>query len=63
MIPLSVSEISALDAFVTDEDVQQDEELSILVVGFVFQGYISYTPLSAVTLSPSPHPSLPASCI
>ena len=63
MIPLSVSEISALDAFVTDEDVQQDEELSILVVGFVFQGCISYTPLSAVTLSPSPHPSLPASCI
>ena len=34
MIPLSVSEISALDGF-CDEEQQYEEELGILVVGYI----------------------------
>ena len=39
MIPLSVSEISALDGFLTQQDVQ---ELGIPVVGFATYTYKSY---------------------
>ena len=35
MIPLLVSEIWALDVFVTDDEMHEDEELGIPVVGFL----------------------------